>query len=139
MVDDARTVPVPGKRRGGIGARADVIEVTVPTLPEVRAWIGVSVASMSDEQLTVVIDAEVALQAATCDLTPAVPPPEGTPGDYPPEMRQALYRRCARQVAARGLPLGLTDVVGEYGPARIPTYDAEIARLEASRRFVVVA
>lgn len=133
MTDEARTITVRGQRPHG--GRARLVEVTVPTLAEVRAWVGVSEASMSNEQLTVVIDAEVALQAATCDLTPEG---EGST-DYPPEMRQALYRRCARQVAARGLPLGLTDVVGEYGPARIPTYDAEIARLEAPRRNVVVA
>jgi len=135
MTEDARTLTVRGNRPRGGRARAEVITLTLPTLPDVRAWVGVSTTSMSDAQLTVVVDAEVALQAATCDLTPT--DPDST--DYPPEMTQALYRRVARQVAARGLPLGLTDVVGEYGPARIPTYDAEIARLEAPRRFVVVA
>jgi hypothetical protein len=128
------TVRVFGPRGRGRAA-VSLIEVTVPTLADVRAWVGVSLTSITDAQLQGVIDAEVALQASTCDLTPT----DETSTAYPPEMVQALYRRVARECAARGLPLGLTDVVGEYGPARIPTFDAEISRLEAPRRNVVVA
>lgn len=139
MTDDARTLTVRGQRPHGRGVRVVTYVLTVPTVDEVRAWVQVSLASMPDTQLQTVIDAELAVQASTLDLTPTEPAPEPEPSPYPPEIRQALYRRVARQVAARGLPLGLTDVVGEYGPARIPTYDAEIARLEATRKLVVVA
>jgi hypothetical protein len=104
--------------------------IDAPTIAEVRAWVGVSVASLSDEQLQQIIDTESALQAAACAWLDT----------YPTALRQALLRRCGREIGGRQLPLGLTaDTAGEYAPVRLPSYDVEIERLEAPWRVIAVA
>jgi hypothetical protein len=100
--------------------------VPVPTLAQVRAWVQVSATTITDEQLQQVIDAELSNQARLCRV-----PDDG----YPPDLAQALYRRVGRELAAKSIPTGLTD--GEFGPARLPMFDAEIERLEGPRRVVV--
>jgi hypothetical protein len=110
------TVPVPG--------------AGIPTLEEIRSWVGVSATVVSDEQLQQVTDAELDLQAARCLL----------PTDYPASLAQALYRRIARELAARGVPLGLLSADGEYGGvARMPGLDVEVNRLEAPYRITAIA
>lgn len=104
---------------------------TVPDIAEVRQWIGVPVAALSDEQLQRVYDAELAAQAAVC-IIPA------DPDLYPAVAVEGLFRRVARVVAARGLPLGMMATESEYGPARLPSTDAEIARTEATIRAMVL-
>jgi hypothetical protein len=81
---------------------------------------------VTDELLSDVLAAEVELQAASCIVEP-----------YSVALRQAVLRRVARHVAARGLPLGLTGD-SEFGPVRLPTYDVEIERLEAPSRVLPV-
>jgi hypothetical protein len=109
----------------------------VPDLTQVRAWVGVPSTAVSDEDLQQILDAEQAIQARTCRL------PEDTvedPGTYPAALARALLRRCQRQVAVRNLPLGALGLEGtEYGPMTLPSWDAEISRLEASYRIPVVA
>lgn len=107
----------------------------LPTVEEVRAWAGVNTASMPDAMLAPVLAAELAIQAQICWLDDVT----GDDDPYPPELRQAVYRRCARQIAARNLPLGLVDTSGETGATRLPNYDAEIQRLENPRRIVAIA
>lgn len=109
-----------------------------PTLQDVRDWTELSEQAISDDLLDGVRLSELEVQARTCWLgTPdQVANPEAP---YPDDLRQALYRRCARQVAARAVPLGLVDTGGEYTPARVPAWDAEVTRLEASRRIIAVA
>lgn len=97
-----------------------------PTVEQVREWTGVSASSITDVALQVVVDAEVYGQAQLCRVDP-----------YTPNLYQAMLRRCARELAARGLPLGLMSGESEYGPARIPSFDAEIERLEGPSRIVV--
>lgn len=97
-----------------------------PTMQQVRDWTGVSTSSISDDELTVVIDAEVWSQAQMCRTDP-----------YPPNLYQAVLRRCARELAARGVPLGLTSGESEFGAARLATFDAEVERLEGPSRIVV--
>ena len=101
-----------------------------PTVTDVRAWTSVTVQSLSDAQVQQILDTENALQAAACKW-----------GDeYPPNLAQAILRRCAREIAGRQLPLGLTaDTTGEYAPVRLPAYDVEIERLEAPFRVIAVA
>jgi hypothetical protein len=102
----------------------------IPDVGTVRAWSSVSTASLTDDQVQAVIDTEAALQAACC-LVPA---------DYPTPLAQAMLRRCSREIAARGLPLGLAgDTGGDYAPVRLPSFDVEIERLEAPYRIVAVA
>jgi hypothetical protein len=104
---------------------------TVPTVPDVRAWSNVTAQSVSDVQMQQILDAETALQAASCVWAD---------GDYPSALAQSLLRRCAREIGSRQLPLGLSaDTGGEYAPVRLPSYDVEIERLEAPYRVIAVA
>jgi len=49
----------------------------------------------------------------------------------------AFYRRCARAIAAKGVPLGTMPGSDEFGPQRLASFDAEIERYEGpTRRFV---
>lgn len=96
-----------------------------------RAWVGVSPTQVTDDQLTTVISSEVALQAQACTV-----PPDSMP--LPDHLTQALYRRVARVLAARQVPLGLVgDPASEAGQARLATFDAEVERLEGGVRRVV--
>jgi len=108
---------------------------TLPTVAEVRAWLKVSSTAISDSELGDILDAETQLQAESCRI-PATWP--GDPDTFPPLLRLALYRRCGRSVAARGVPLGLT-AGDEYGPTRLPQFDPEIERLERRLRKFVAA
>ena len=106
-----------------------------PTLDEVRAWIDVPDSMISDGQLEEVLFAELEDQLHLCVW-------EGA--EYPPGLRQALFRRCARTVAARGLPLGtlpipMTGTGAEYGAALLPRWDPEIERYELPFRDMVVS
>lgn len=108
---------------------------TVPTVIEIRAWLKVSTAAISDVELQDILDAEAQLQAEACRVPDTWP---DDPDTFPPLLRLALYRRCGRSVAARGVPLGLT-AGDEYGPTRLPQLDPEIERLERRLRKFVAA
>jgi hypothetical protein len=104
-----------------------------PTLAEVREWLDVPAAELSDARLADVYDAERVTQDAMCDTDP-----------YDHGLRMALFRRCARAGAARGLPLGtlpvqMTGYPDAYGAQVIPRLDAEVERYEAPRRVIAVA
>ena len=95
----------------------------VPTVEEVRKWLKLAEASMDNDELQDVLDAEVVNQGRVCRV----------PVEYPADLRQAVFRRCGRAVAARGVPLGLAGS-DEFGPTRLPPFDAEIERYERSLR-----
>ena len=97
-----------------------------PDLAQTRAWTGAAVTSMSDEQLTMVLAAETGNQAGACTTDP-----------YTADLHQAVLRRVGRELAARGIPLGMTPGSAEFGPARLAQFDAEIERLEGHRRRFV--
>lgn len=96
----------------------------LPDVDKVREWTGVSVTSCSDDLLKQVMAGEAANQEKACLID--------DPDDRDPDLIQAFYRRCARELAARGVPLGV--VQGEAGPARLGSFDAEIDRLEGNDR-----
>lgn len=105
------------------------------TVADVRAWAGVSPGSITDEQLQQVLDAEAAIQQRRC-------PPGATWDEatgFPDALKQALYRRVARECAARGLPLGVLSDISEMGPMQLPQYDQEISRLESYYRKFGIA
>ena len=54
-----------------------------------------------------------------------------------PDLEQAILRRVARAVAARGVPLGLVGIDAEHGAATLPRWDAEIERYERPWRIMV--
>lgn len=96
----------------------------VPTLPEIRAWSQIS-GQVTDAQLAQVLEAETALQDASCRWGDVTAPT----GMRPPPLTQALMRRVAREVAARDQALGFVQDA-EFGPVRLSSWDAEITRLE---------
>lgn len=105
---------------------------TRPTLQQVRTWIGVPATAIDDVALQQVLDAESDKQAAYCTI-----PPE--PDAFPPALSQALYRRVARECAARSVPLGLLGDGIEFANSRLPTIDAQIESHEASYRVTAIA
>ena len=96
-------------------------------LDAVRAWIDVPATRLTDEQLAQVIAAETLIQARLVRV----------PETMTEDLVQAIYRRVAREVAARGVPLGILGADSEYGPTRIARWDSEIERLEGPSRKVV--
>lgn len=113
--------------------------IGVPDMGQVRAWCQVPATAISDEDLEQILAGELAIVSRTCRLPedPEPPDPEAT---YPPALARSVLRRCQRQIAARNLPLGVIGAEGvEYGPLTVPTWDAEIRRLEASYRIPVIA
>lgn len=115
--------PAPPSPSGGAGPAG------YPTVAQVRAWLKLAASSVDDAELAVVLAAEIAAQARVCRI------PETGPD---PDQYAALLRRCAREIAARGVPLGVTGGGDEFGPTRLPSYDAEVDRLEGPTRIVVM-
>jgi hypothetical protein len=106
--------------------------MAIPTVEQVRAWIGLTTAQVTDEDLTQILNAEAAIQARTCAL-----PDDGT---YPDPLTRALYRRVQCHLAKKNLPLGMVggDAM-EWSPVSLQTWDAEVSRLESSYLIPVVA
>jgi hypothetical protein len=104
-----------------------------PDLAEIRAWLGVSTAQISDHDLDVIRSAELDNQADEC----RIPSDLAAGGLLPAALIATVYRRCARAVAARGIPLGYRAGDDEFGPVRVSSWDAEITRLEGPRRRFV--
>lgn len=98
-----------------------------PTLDEVRLWTGVPATSLPDVALQLVLDSELETQAALCDIDP-----------YTAGLHQAALRRCARQLAAKAVPLGMAGDA-EIGTAQLQSWDAEVERLERPVRKQVLA
>jgi len=106
--------------------------VPVPSIAEVREWLSLSTAAISDAMLGTILSAELDEQERAC-----APAPIGDPTPLMPvALHAAVFRRCGRHVASIDNPLAL--VTGsEFGPTRMPSYDAEIERLEGPYRKVV--
>ena len=100
-----------------------------PTVDQVRAWIQVPATVLDDAQLAGVIASEATIQGDLLTFDPY--------GLQRPDVVQALYRRVARQVAARGIPLGVLGTDAEYGGVYLGRWDAEIARLDGPTRTLV--
>jgi hypothetical protein len=120
-------------RRTGCDPALPRVPADPPTVDEVREWIDVPRVEVSDEQLADVLAGELQVQADFCDTDP-----------YDAGLRMAMFRRCARAAAARGLPLGtlpvqMTGYPDAYGAQVIPRLDAETERYEAARRVIAIA
>lgn len=94
--------------------------VYVPTVEEVAAELGRTVAAIQDAYGT-----EVADQARRCRVAP-----------YNMALAGALVRRVQRSLAMRNLPLGVLQ--DESGATRVGSTDPEVRRLEGPYRKVVV-
>lgn len=105
--------------------------MSVPDLDDVKTYLGASIAA-TDDEIEGALVAESAAQAAVCKIPT-------DPAEYPDDLAEALRRRVARNLAIRGLPLGLQTSMSEAAVAttRVGT-DPEIKRLEAPHRRLVV-
>jgi hypothetical protein len=101
-----------------------------PSIDDVRSWLQVPATVVGDDALQQVINAETLLQARLV-RTPA------DPAALTPDLIQAIYRRVGREIAAKGVPLGMLGADAEFGPARLSRWDSEIERLEGPNRKVV--
>lgn len=102
----------------------------LPDIVAVREWTGVSPQSLSDMALQEVMDGEDQNQREVCRID--------DPADRAADLVEAFYRRVARAVAARGIPLGSTPGNEEFGPTRLASFDGEIERLEGPHRIFAV-
>lgn len=101
-----------------------------PDLATVRSYLQVPATVLTDEDLARMLATAEADQAARCTI----------PDPYPDALGQALLRRVQREVAARNLPLGMVGLdASEYGPERLPSFDALVEEHERAYRLVVVA
>lgn len=95
----------------------------MPTTSDCLAYLGDT--SATDVEIRDALTAEAAAQRSRCRV-PAV---------YPPDLRQSLLRRVARNLAARGVPLtSFTSFEGGGTSTRVPRLDAEIVRFEGPYR-----
>lgn len=99
-------------------------------LATARAYLAIPATALNDEDLTRMLEACAADQAARCLI-----PEAGAPA-----LDQALLRRVQREVAARNLPLGMVGLdASEYGPARLPFLDSLVEEHERAYRKAVLA
>ena len=110
------------------GAVEDVFDVTASnlayvTVTDVSDYLGDT--SASNAEMADALAAEQAAQAARCRIDP-----------YTYDLRQALLRRVARNLAARGVVLAQFNSFegGGTQSVRVPMLDAEIVRFEAPHR-----
>ena len=109
------------------GAAEDVFDITASnlgyvTVTDVRDYLGDI--SEQDSEINGALQAEQAAQAARCRLDP-----------YTADLREALMRRVARNLAARRVPIAtFTSFEGGGTSSRVPQSDPEIVRLEAPYR-----
>lgn len=103
----------------------------LPDLAAVRAYVRVPTTALSDEDLQRMMDTAQADQAARCTIPT---------DDVPAPLAQAFLRRVQREIAARNLPLGMVGLdAGEYGPERLPHFDALVEEHERAYRTQVLA
>lgn len=112
----------------------------LPTLEQIRTWVQVPASAISDDDLTQIFASELLIQSRTCRVPEDPDPITGEEAIYPDALARSVLRRCQRQIASKALPLGILGVdASEYGPITLRAWDAEISRLEASYRQVVIA
>ncbi len=124
-----RIVATPTTAGPGAGVTELVIDVQPRTLAflglaELRTYLGASGAT--DPEILDALTVEQNDQAEWCRIDP-----------YTPALREALKRRVARNLHARRIPTAPISSYGQgvTGVVATTQLDAEIARLEASRRL----
>jgi hypothetical protein len=95
-------------------------------LADATAYLGDT--SYSNADIQSALDAERAAQAKVCRID-----------NYGLDLKEALLRRVARNLAARSVPIAtFNSFEGGGSSSRVPMKDPEIARLEAPYRRLVV-
>lgn len=94
----------------------------MPDSAEALEYLGPTSATESDVQGA--LNAEAAAQRSVCKV----------PAAYPADLREALLRRVARNLAMRGLPVAVLQGDGDVGNTILPGSDPEVRRLEGPHR-----
>lgn len=102
--------------------------MTAPTTEDVQTYLGDT--SYNAEEITAVLAAEKAAQAARC----RVPADDA---DWSADLTEALLRRCARNLALRSTPVSQVEGDAEVGGFKPRIVDNEVRRLEAPWRKLV--
>src|SRR5262245_58933199 len=111
----------------------------IPDLASVRDYLRVPATILSDEDLERMRITALTDQVARCRWPGMDDPDQDPDATYPDALAQALLRRIQREAAAKNLPLGMVGLDGgEYGPARLPAWDALITEHEHAYRRQVV-
>jgi hypothetical protein len=98
-----------------------------PDADDVAAYLGPAAPSWDEDTIGAVLAAETAAQARSCRI----------PGPMPGDLREALLRRCAANLARRQLgPLPGPQGDSET-PTIVPARDPEVRRLEGPWRTLV--
>jgi hypothetical protein len=121
------TLTASGALVGVATFRVEALEVgAVPTLAEVQDYLASSgPTTWTSAAVAGALAAELAAQGKACRI----------PAEYPPDLREALYRRVARNLAARAVKLGQwTAFDGGATVTKVPQKDPEVGRLEAPYR-----
>jgi len=101
--------------------------MAAPTAEDVETYLGET--SYTIEEITAVLSAEKAAQAARC----RVPADDAA---WPADLAEALKRRVARNLSLRNLPLAQFQGDAEVGLLAPRVVDSEVRRLEAPWRKV---
>ena len=111
--------------------------VGVPTLTDVEEYLADTAGSWELHVIQNVLAAEQSDQLARVKLPAADADGNQT---YPPALAEALCRRVAHNLAARGNPLGVQATVTDVAAINtyVPGSDAEVRRLEGPWRRRVV-
>ncbi len=97
----------------------------VPDLDQVKEYLKIPAEDTDrDDEIQDALDAEVQAQRDVCRI----------PEAYSASLRQALYRRVARNLAMRGMPVAVLRGDGESGDTILPGRDPEVRRFEAPHR-----
>jgi hypothetical protein len=99
----------------------------MPTLANVLNYLGWAEDTDDDDAATA-LATEAAAQRAICRVGAI----------YPDDLRGALYRRVARNLAMKKLPVAVLRGDGESGDTVLPGNDPEVKRLERPHRKVIL-
>jgi hypothetical protein len=106
-------------------ATSTVAGTAMPDLDAAKTYLQIDLDDTTqDDEITEALDAEAAAQRSVCRV----------PAAYPADMREALLRRVARNLALRRLPLMVLRGDAEAGDTVLPGRDPEVRRLESPHR-----
>jgi hypothetical protein len=107
-----------------------VVPGALPTATEAQTYLqSTGATSYTLTDIGLALAAETAAQGRVCRVDAV----------YPADLREALYRRVARNLAARSVRVAsFTSFEGGGTSVRVPAVDAEVRRLEAPHRRLTV-
>lgn len=123
------------------GVLADVPVDSLPTLAELKAWLGLAANDTTDDVvLQQSLDSSLIAQDQLCFYPWS--PTDPTIAVMTEDLRQAIYLRSQRLAARRNSPEGIVGFAGSGGDfvaSRVPAFDNDVVRLEGPYYKIPVA